>query len=1164
MTRDATDPQLAALITKAREGGPDEAATLSKYLRRLPATVTLLLELGRAPEDTLRMAVAFALGGREESELLALVSELVRDEAPLVRSGVANAWKRDPAWPIEEADGLILLGDEEGTVRKAAVGAAVHRTAFATRVLEMLEDDGHWEVRQTASRGLAQTEDSTAAAALLRALCYDSDMDVARACAEALETWLGREGGFAETMPRPDVAGLEVCRDRLDSLGQRRFAKLFAWAASQVERQVDPASLNRVGTHLTGEAETGRLPRAHGDTSAYDHVVDILTGEAPRAVVLLGEPGTGKTAFVHELTHRLAAHPDGAWHVVRVAPSEILAGTKWLGEWETKVDTLVKAVKRPKQVVLYVPNAHELGQVGRSSASDTNVASMLLPSIENGDVAILAESTPRAWAGGTGREPSAQRLFTSVEFQSATDDITRGIVRAVCADAGQTIDELTIDRLMELAAFYLSGTEQPGRSVGLLRRVLEGHPPGSELDESEILAHISQSTGVPISILDDRVPLNLPKVRQFFEDRVMGQPEALDAVVDLVTLIKAGLTDPAKPYGVLLFVGPTGVGKTELARALAELLFGDASRLKRFDMSEYATYAAFERLIGTGDQPGLLTASVRDDPFAVILLDEIEKAHVNVFDLCLQIFDAGRLTDAHGRTSDFRRAIFILTSNVGSKIQTEAAVGFGGKVPPPPDPEQTQRALRQVFRPEFIGRLDAVVHFRQLSVETAQRIARREVVKVLERSGIARRRLSVDVDPSVLAFLLQRGYSPALGARPLKRTVERYVLLPVARAIAHGSVPPESILRVVAQGNGIHVQIEKPDAEVDVDAPPTDDELTPELSALRERIDAMRDQLPQILEPAESLRAHRRELLERAKAPDFWDDRPRAARDMDEVHRSEGLLTAIDTLERRVRDSHGHVFRARTATRGLIERLDELEREQRRLVHLLGCTDPHLMADAFVTITRVKLTGDDIDAVERLARMYRAFAKRNRLEAEVLSDVRGGEPPEDSITLLVSGVGAMSVLLEEAGLHQFLRPSKDPSPARRNANQELVRVAVLAADADETALATRDVRIESRKLQRVGGRLLKKPDLELSLLHVPTLRSVNVWTTGPKQEAVERLLPLLAARVGATVPAPDDATGPVIRRYRLGSAPSVRDLRTGRLTTRLERVLAGEVDRIRS
>ena len=244
-------------------------------------------------------------------------------------------------------------------------------------------------------------------------------------------------------------------------------------------------------------------------------------------------------------------------------------------------------------------------------------------------------------------------------------------------------------------------------SRGVRRPVAQGARSGGRqarpISEKEILETLSTSTGIPADFLDDSVSLDRQKVRQFFETRVMGQPEAVEAVVDLVTLVKAGLNDPNKPFGVFLFVGPTGVGKTELARALAEHLFGDVNRLVRLDMSEYATYEAYERLIGNTarNEAGLLTSTVRERPFAVILFDEIEKAHPNIYNLCLQMFDAGRLTDAMGRTVDFRRTIIILTSNVGSIVQTGPALGLAREAPPMPTRETIFRELSRWFRPGF-------------------------------------------------------------------------------------------------------------------------------------------------------------------------------------------------------------------------------------------------------------------------------------------------------------------------------------------------------------------------------------------------------------------------------------------------------------------------------
>ncbi len=488
-------------------------------------------------------------------------------------------------------------------------------------------------------------------------------------------------------MPRPTAKALSEIRRRVSTFTFGSYPRLQAWLNEQLATHVDLEQLAGFGTVLSLEAESGQLPHAYQADDAIDSILAILDGPPPRAVVLTGDSGCGKTALVQEITYRLLSDPVRPGYVLRMAPQDFLAGTKYIGEWETKVRNVIAAVKPPRRVVLYVPNVEELAYMGTWEKSEASVATALAPYIERGDLLILGESTTESFRKGLGANRSLRRLFHVVELQPSDAKDTRAILQAVTREADATIADSVLDRLDELADYFVAGTVQPGRSVGLLRRVL-GMAAGrlAPITEQDILATISTSTGIPVNFLDDGLSLDRSAVRAFFEARVMGQPEAVDAVLDLVTLVKAGLTDPNKPFGVFLFVGPTGVGKTELARALAEHLFGDCARLVRYDMSEFATYEAFERLIGgvRGSEPGLLTSTVRERPFCVLLFDEIEKAHPNIFNLCLQLFDAGRLTDTQGRTADFRRTIVIMTSNVGSTIATEAPVGFGRKPAPAP------------------------------------------------------------------------------------------------------------------------------------------------------------------------------------------------------------------------------------------------------------------------------------------------------------------------------------------------------------------------------------------------------------------------------------------------------------------------------------------------
>ncbi len=1172
------DPALSAAVAALRAG--EEAGAFDALVRILRAGAGVTVEdwvalLSDDDADVRRAAVSAAVG-RAEPKVVAALAKIPDDLDDDVREALAETIGGAPDWPMDEVLAALAL-DPTPTVWAAALTAVKARRNPTPTLVAALRGHSDWNARLACAEALEGADPAAALPALVTALAQDDDRDVSRACAKTAEKLLEKAGAWPDGAEAVPTSLLDAMRERTEVFGAQRFAKLVAWVAGRLREEVDVEALRRFGTDLTAEAEAGRLPRAYGVDTAVEEIVRVIHGTrpGPRAAVVLGPPGCGKTAVVSEVVHRLRTEPRGAWRVLRVSSSDLLAGTLYLGEWETKVRDLMAAIRAPRRVLLYVPNLAELAQAGKATKSDLNVATMIAPIVESGAIAILGESTPEAFRHGLGEVPSLRRLFAPIEMGSASPEETRRTLKAVRAEARVDMSDADVERLMEVAEMYLPGTVEPGRAVGLLRRVIERHEgKPTPIRQRQVLEVLATSTGIPVDFLDDDVPLDLAHVRRFFEERVMGQPEAVAAVLDLVALVKAGLTDPKKPFGILLFIGPTGVGKTEMARALAECLFGDPARLLRFDMSEYATADSHQRLIGHGPVAGLLTSAVREHPFSVILLDEIEKAHVNAWDLCLQIFDAGRLTDERGATTDFRRTIVVLTSNLGAAVPTEAPLGFGS-VPEvaAPDREAVVREVLRFFRPEFVNRIDHVVTFRQLGLETAEQIARREISAVLERGGITRRRLTVDVDPSVLALLLKHGYSPAFGARPLKRTVERFVLLPVARAVARGGAPAGSVLRLVARGDEVLVDMVPAEGGEPAAAPGGTQGRAPPPAPAGEVAKRAADLLARaedLARRSEPVATERSDLLARSREPGFWDDKPAARRALDRVHRLDRVATAVTAAVRAAKDLVEDA-KARPKGRAQRQRQEERATEAARLLSvadaLASARDPKDLADAYVLLTQVKADGDGLDPVGRLASMYAAFARRNGFEVEALDDRLTAGPAENELTLLVGGAGAYALLASETGMHQFaLREGHGGRSASRPAARSgrwWVRVEVLPAPADDAASLLPDVTVRTRSLRSAKGRLLVDPNLEVAIVHKPTGMPLRAWTTGPKDAALSRLLPILLARIEADRSGLRRGPG-CLRRYVLGPNPKASDRRTGSDTPHLDRVLRGELELLRA
>ena len=434
--------------------------------------------------------------------------------------------------------------------------------------------------------------------------------------------------------------------------------------------------------------------------------------------------------------------------------------------WEQRCQELIKdAVKR--KAVVHVGPLVELMEVGKSEHNSSGIATFLRPAVARGELLCVAECTPEQLPLIEKQDPQLLDAFRHLAVEEPDAAKGRAILANFARDNGRRETRsaalAAIDRLHRRYATY---SAYPGRPLRFLENLIRDGQKDVPIAETEVYAGFTRETGLPRAIIDSAVPLDLAETHNWFRSRVVGQPDAVNLVTDLLATVKAGLTRPNRPIASLLFIGPTGVGKTEMAKALAEFLFGSKDRLTRFDMSEYADPVSVRRLVGGAfGSEGLLTAKVREQPFSVLLLDEVEKADGSFFDLLLQALGESRLTDAGGRLADFRNTVVVLTSNLGAESYRRVSAGFvGSAVGKAESQEHFARAVEQFLRPEMFNRLDRVVPFAPLDAEGIRTIADREWQKVLHRDGVRFRRLTQSADPALLDHLAAVGFDPRYGA----------------------------------------------------------------------------------------------------------------------------------------------------------------------------------------------------------------------------------------------------------------------------------------------------------------------------------------------------------------------------------------------------------------
>ena len=550
--------------------------------------------------------------------------------------------------------------------------------------------------------------------------------------------------------------------------------------------------LDQYSRDLTLLAASGSFDPVIGRDEEIRRSVQILSRRSKNNPVLIGEPGVGKTAVAEGIAAYIAGSdaPDSmaGKRLVALDLPALLAGTKYRGDFEERVKAVLKDVKKAGDVILFIDEMHTM--IGAGSAEGAiDAANILKPALGRGEVQIIGATTPEEYRRHIEKDAALERRFQPVKVAepSRSDSLKMlGAVRqGLEKHHGVKISDAALTAAVDLSARYINDRFLPDKAIDLADEAaahirVSG---GGLVTAEDIAGVVSLWTGIPVANLSADETKRLRNMESILHRRVIGQNEAVTAVSRAIRRGRVGLSDPNRPIGSFLFLGPTGVGKTELCRALAEAVFGESEAMIRLDMSEYMEKHAVSKLIGSPpgyvgyEDGGQLTERVRRKPWSVVLFDEIEKAHEDVWGILLQIMDDGRLTDSAGRVVSFRNTIIVMTSNVGAKSISDGRPRMGF-TPDGGDEAQLMRArineeLRRTFKPEFLNRIDETIVFRRLSRAEIRSIAERMLLTVAERFKALGMTLSVP--DQVVDFLAERGYDEKYGARPLRRAIRSMI-----------------------------------------------------------------------------------------------------------------------------------------------------------------------------------------------------------------------------------------------------------------------------------------------------------------------------------------------------------------------------------------------------